>query len=147
MQLFFQIVITNYFTNTENMINFKNTHIYVILVCSFFTSFLVSVFINHPIIGDAYQYFILAENLFKYGIFSLSESRPIEPTMFREPLYPFFINLIYLIFGKSILPIYVIQCILFSLICVLTYCVGLIFFNKKIAFTAGLILSFLPPLF
>jgi 4-amino-4-deoxy-L-arabinose transferase-like glycosyltransferase len=66
--------------------------------------------------------------------------------MFKAPLYPYFLALIYSIGGESLFAARFIQTILGSLSCVLTYLLARRFYSNKIAVTAGLIAAFYGPL-
>jgi hypothetical protein len=44
--------------------------------------------------GDSDFYTLMADNIVDHGTLSISFSSPFEPTVFRPPLYPFFISLL-----------------------------------------------------
>jgi Tfp pilus assembly protein PilF len=61
---------------------------------------------------------------------------------FRAPLYPYFLGLIYSIFGDGPFTYRIIQSLLGSFSCVLVYFIALRLFNKRTALIAGLIAAF-----
>lgn len=65
--------------------------------------------------GDGQGYMILANNILSRGSYSLSEQPPFEPTVFREPAYPFFLFLMLWIGKGSIVSIMIGQAILLYL--------------------------------
>ena len=58
---------------------------------------------------------------------------------FRAPLYPYFLGLIYSIFGDGPTAIRIVQSVLGSISCVLIYLIALRVFNRPIAIIAGII--------
>jgi tetratricopeptide (TPR) repeat protein len=61
---------------------------------------------------------------------------------FRAPLYPYFLSLIYSVFGDGPFAYRVIQSVIGSLSCVLIYLIGRDLFNKRTAIIAGIIAAF-----
>lgn len=61
---------------------------------------------------------------------------------FKAPLYPYFLGLIYAIFGDSTFTPRIIQSLLGSLSCSMTYLIARRFYANKIAVTAGFIAAF-----
>ena len=72
----------------------------IILLLSFLSSCLFAFVFNNPIVADAHQYDQIGLNITQ-GYFSMNEAAPYLPTMHREPLYPFFLSIIYRIFGHN----------------------------------------------
>jgi 4-amino-4-deoxy-L-arabinose transferase-like glycosyltransferase len=71
--------------------------------------------------ADEWQYEILGWNIAAGHGYSLSFDAPYEPTFLREPGYPLFIALLYKVFGRKYLFIYITQILLFCFTCILTY--------------------------
>jgi len=65
-----------------------------------------------------------------------------DTVFFRAPLYPYFLSLIYLIFGHKYFIARLIQIIIGSLNCSLIFLIARHLMNKKIAIIAGLISAF-----
>ncbi len=59
--------------------------------------------------------------------------------IYLNPLYPFFLSLIYLIFGQSHLSVVIIQVVIDSISCVVIYYIASLLFNKKVGITSALI--------
>jgi tetratricopeptide (TPR) repeat protein len=62
-----------------------------------------------------------------------------DEVFFRAPLYPYFLGLIYSIFGDGPIAPRIIQSILGSISCVLIYLIALRLFNRRTALIAGII--------
>lgn len=90
---------------------------------------------------DAYDYHFLASNLDEHGKFSSAEEAPFEPNSARVPVYPFFIALIYSVFGQNRAVVGFIQVILSIFICIITYKIGKKLFNEKVGLIAGLLMA------
>ncbi|HIE05264.1 MAG TPA: tetratricopeptide repeat protein [bacterium (Candidatus Stahlbacteria)] len=69
-----------------------------------------------------------------------------DKIFWQPPLYPYFIGLVYAIFGHSYTVLRVIQIIIGSLSCILILEIGKKIFDKKIGLIAFLITSFYGPL-
>lgn len=110
---------------------------------SFFTFSL-----DHPVIqdDDAGQYDIIGRNLAQGRGFSLERSAPYSPTMLREPVYPFFLSLIYRVFGYSLAMVQAFQIFIFAVTCVLTYMIAYTLFGSKVALSSALLTSLSPAL-
>ena len=61
---------------------------------------------------------------------------------FRAPLYPYFLGLIYSVFGDGPLAVRLIQSLIGSLSCVFIFFIALKIFNRPIAIIAGIISAF-----
>ncbi|MBI4981625.1 MAG: glycosyltransferase family 39 protein [Candidatus Omnitrophica bacterium] len=94
--------------------------------------------------GDSDEYRTYGENLVNYHIFSFSENNPKVPSTFRTPVYPFFIAVFYWLFGINDMPVFIVQCIISALTCLLVYFIALDLFDKRIAFGSGLICALHP---
>lgn len=92
---------------------------------------------------DSYQYERIANNIIAGHGFSLSESQPFKPTMYKEPLYPFFIALIKSISGNINFAVLV-QMILNPLIAILVYFIGKKIFDENIARFSSFIVALIP---
>ena len=64
---------------------------------------------------------------------------------FQAPLYPYFLGVVYALFGKDLMVIRLIQIFLGSLSCLLVAASGKYFFSRKIGMLAGVILAVYPP--
>src|SRR3989338_816219 len=75
-------------------------------------------------VKDAREYDAIAQNLATGRGFSLSENAPYKPTLKRAPAYPFFLAVLYRLFGHSHTPVFVIQSILGAAVSVLLFLIG-----------------------
>jgi len=90
---------------------------------------------------DAVEFDTIGWNLAQDNGFTLDRNRP-DAT--REPLYPFFLSLIYRLFGRNYRIVQLIQAVLVGLIAVLTYRIGQKLFNQTIAGLGGLLVAVCP---
>ncbi len=90
-----------------------------------------SPFLNYPQI-DALWHHLWAKSIASGNILG-------DEVFFRAPLYPYFLGLIYSIFGEGPIAPRIIQSILGSLSCVLIYLIALRLFNRRTALMAGII--------
>ncbi len=67
-----------------------------------------------------------------------------KEAFFRAPLYPYFLALIYRVFGVNLLIPRIIQSVIGSFSCVLVQKIGRQIFNKKVGNIAGVIAAFYP---
>ena len=117
--------------NLIKQIKLTNNYVLIIiLLLSFLSSCLFAFVFNNPIVADAHQYDQIGLNI-THGYFSLDEAEPYSPTMHREPLYPYFLSIIYKVFGHNYNIVYFFQICLFSLTCLLTYLISKSIFNIK----------------
>jgi len=65
-------------------------------------------------------------------------------SFFRAPFYPYFLGLIYAVFGVNLVIPRIIQMIIGALNCVLTLKIGDTIFNKRIGLVSGFIAAFYP---
>lgn len=68
----------------------------------------------------------------------------ISDAYFRAPLYPFFLGIIYKVFGINLFLIRVIQAVIGSLSCGLLYLISRKLFTERVAFITGLVLAVYP---
>ena len=98
--------------------------------------------ITIPAGGDAIGYDQLAVNLIKYHQYAFT---PGKPTAYREPVYPYFLAIIYSIFGLSnYTAVRVVQIFISSLTCILIFLLAKELFDKKVALFASFISCFWP---
>jgi len=88
---------------------------------------------------DAIGYDTLARNLLAGNGFSLKGGPPYELTLFRTPVYPYFLSALYSVFGFHDLVVYVSQALLGAATCCLMYFVARRYLTQRAALlTAGL---------
>lgn len=92
--------------------------------------------------GDANAYRILAENIVKHRVFSVSQEAPFFPESFRSPGFPFFLAPLYFLFGNWLIILFILG-ILSTLVPVLLYFLGKKV-DTKAAFVAATIFIFEP---
>jgi len=98
--------------------------------------------ITIPAGGDAIGYDQLAVNLIKYHQYAFT---PGKPTAYREPVYPYFLAIIYSIFGLSnYTAVRVVQIFISSLTCVIIFLLAKDLFDKKVALLSSFISCFWP---
>ena len=81
---------------------------------------------------DAVQYDRIAKNIAFGNGFSLEDKAPYKPTMFREPLYPYFLSLIYKIFGHKSFAVLITQSAIHGATSLLTLMLGTMLFKRQI---------------
>ncbi|HIE05879.1 MAG TPA: tetratricopeptide repeat protein [bacterium (Candidatus Stahlbacteria)] len=69
-----------------------------------------------------------------------------DKIFWQPPLYPYFMGLVYTVFGHSYIILRIIQIMIGSLSCILVFEIGRKIFDQKIGLIAFLILSFYGPL-
>lgn len=118
----------------------------VIIVSFLFSAFFALAF-AHPLYeDDASQYDQAGWNIASRNGFSLSQSQPFTPTMSREPLYPFFLAVIYKIFGHNHSSVRLFQIIIFCLTCLLVYDLAKETFDERIAKYSAFLTALSPTL-
>lgn len=117
----------------------------LILVSSFALSCLLTFLIQHPLeeSPDSYSYDNIAVNLVS-GHGYTDENYKL--TMEREPVYPFFLALVYFIFGHNYPVVQLIQILLFLITLVYVYKIALIVFDEIRARWAFTFTAFFPTL-
>jgi 4-amino-4-deoxy-L-arabinose transferase-like glycosyltransferase len=93
---------------------------------------------------DSTMYDRMSDNILSGQGFSLSVSPPFKPTMFKEPLYSFFIALIKFLPFSNIDYVVFIQILLNPLIAVLIYFIGKEIFKERIARLSSLLVALIP---
>ncbi len=73
---------------------------------------------------DALGYDTLARNILNGNGFSLHQRPPFAPTLYRTPVYPYFLSALYGLFGLHGTIVYIIQAIIGSVIACLMYFVA-----------------------
>lgn len=112
----------------------KEKHIYIFIFALALVIRALFLFYNYnlPLWGDALAYNQLARTL-------LEKHAYIDNTAYTSPPgYPFFLSVIYHIFGQRIEIIRIIQIIFDALLCVLLYWLGRRLFNRAIGLIAAL---------
>ena len=64
---------------------------------------------------------------------------------YQAPLYPYFLGVLYAVFGRNLLLVRLIQIVLGSLSCVILAQAGRVFFTRRAGIVAGVILALYPP--
>ena len=93
--------------------------------------------------NDANEFQSIVKNLISRQTFSLDSEPPFYPTNFRTPIYPFWLAIIYLIFG-SFKPAIFIGAIVFAFSAPLVYLIAKEIFSEKISFFSALIFAVEP---
>jgi len=93
--------------------------------------------------SDALQYDTIGWNLASGDGFSLE---PGVPAPVRAPVYPFFLSLIYLVFGHSYLAVRLAQTIVSTLTCLVIYWLGKEIFDEEMSRVTSLIIALYPVL-
>ncbi|MCM8792328.1 MAG: glycosyltransferase family 39 protein [Candidatus Omnitrophica bacterium] len=114
--------------------------IYKIFFLGFIVRFIVSYFFTHPFETD---YFIIAENLIKKGIYSLDG---INPTSFRTPVYPLILATVTFFFGKEKLAFIILSALIGATNTLLCGYLAKKLFDQKTAALSSLIYISLPYL-
>ncbi len=117
----------------------------------FFIAFLLRLIVAiklSAITGDL-SYDILATNMLRYHKYTFINvgSFVLPPTRFtslRAPAYPFFLALVYRLFGRSYLSVGIFQSLVGASTCLLTYFIGKKLFSKRVGFLASLIIACYP---
>lgn len=103
--------------------------------------------LSSPISGpDMVQYDTLGLNLAHSRGFSLSVVAPYVPTMYREPLYPLCLSVIYRLSGHRVGAAIFIQMLFHAATAVLAYLIACRIFPGKAALLAGVLVAVFPTL-
>lgn len=121
----------------------KNTIITVVCVAFALRALYAFGFPLHEIAADALGYDTIAWNITQGFGFSLQSG---APTPMRAPVYPFFLSIIYFIFGHSLLMATLAQALLGALTCFFTYDIANRLFGRKVGLLSAW-LSCLYPVF
>ena len=93
--------------------------------------------------SDAREYDTIGWNLASGNGFSLEAG---VPTPVRGPVYPFFLSLIYLIFGHNYLVVRLAQAVIGALICLVMYCIGREIFDEGVGRVTSMVVALYPVL-
>ncbi len=93
--------------------------------------------------SDANEFQSIVKNLINYKVFSSDIQAPFYPTNFRTPIYPFWLAIIYLIFG-SFKPAIFIGAFVFAISAPLVYLIAKEIFPEKISFIAAILFAIEP---
>ncbi|HJT75962.1 MAG TPA: glycosyltransferase family 39 protein, partial [Gemmataceae bacterium] len=93
---------------------------------------------------DSAGYDTIARNLMEGHGFSFSQAPPYRPTLYRTPVYPYFLVAVYSVFGFSHLPVHVIQAAIGSLTCCLIYLICRRYWDERTALLAALLNAVFP---
>lgn len=120
----------------------------ILFVLSIFFALIFFIYFPSSLInrGDQFEYNTIANNINKHNAFSIETAPPFNPTLSREPLYPFFLSLIYRIFGESFSIVMMIQILIFAITIILIYKLIIFFTNSRIAFYSSIFIAICPPL-
>jgi len=91
-------------------------------------------------VHDSQEYKALAINIIKKHKFSWND----EPVTFRTPFYPFFISLIFLIFGIKDFPLMFFQVIFSTITVYILYLIAKKVYNEKVAIISSILFCFDP---
>ena len=123
----------------------KNKWIYVIIgIGIFLRLMLIFAFpeIGNPKIMDAINYDAIAISLSEGNGFCLYEA----PTAFVAPLFPFYLSIIYSIFGQNYLVVKILSAILWGVSIFLIFLIGKEIFNEWVGLVTSLIIAIHPEL-
>jgi len=100
------------------------------------------IYFKNPNYGvpDSHEYKALAINIIKKHKFSWDD----EPVTFRTPFYPFFISLVFLIFGIKDFPVMFFQVIFSTITVYIVYLIAKKVYNEKIALISSILFTFDP---
>ena len=93
---------------------------------------------------DAIGYDTLARNLIAGHGFSLSPNPPFAPTLYRTPIYPYFLVVLYKLFGFGDFIVHFTQAIIGSVTCCLAYVIARRYWAQRVAFLAALLNAVYP---
>lgn len=93
---------------------------------------------------DSKMYETIARNIISGNGYSSDTQAPFTPNMLKEPLYPIFIALIYLLSGESYVNIIIAQILLNPAIAIMVYLIGREIFEEEKARIASLLVCLIP---
>lgn len=133
--------IKNYGTKSSNH---DRILFFLCVFCTLYSFFFISIY-EYPILGDERTYYAYGKSLYNGNGYSYQEVAPFRQSNLREPAYPFFIFLLFKIFGVSKEVVQIAQAILNGIIVQVTYrLANLIFKNRRIALTAAFLIAVSP---
>lgn len=98
---------------------------------------------NKELVSDAISYDELGWSLSRDKGFVTEDG---EPCIRREPFYPFFLSLIYRVWGHNIFSVQLVQVFLLSVLSFIIFLVGKELFSPKVALGAGVLVAIYPAL-
>lgn len=115
---------------------------------------LASLFKYEPIQFDSYEFLSIANNIINNGQYSVSKINSKDfphflgesPTRMRQPLYPFFLAMLFFFFGNSIISVQLVQLVLSLLTIFLIIDIGKRIFGSDYSQINNIILSLYFPL-
>src|SRR5437870_3657297 len=93
---------------------------------------------------DVPRYQQLARNMLAGHGFSSSATPPYRPDMFRTPVFPLFVAVLYASFGVTDVPVHVMQAAIGALTCCVIYVLARRFFPPSTALLAAMLNAFYP---
>ena len=122
-----------------NTIKIKSNSI--VLISIFFVALLIRLFFalndSNVLLGDEVFYEKAGTDIMLGKGYLLNG----RLTACKTPGYPIFISLLYHVFGRSFIPIRIIQALLDALICAMIYIIARRFFDEKVAILSGILCS------
>lgn len=112
----------------------KNKTIVLIFVLALIVRLLLILFIPYPFypkkVDDAHMYDVLATNLMEGRGFSFDEKAPYRATIWRTPIYPFFLVGIFSVSGHNYNLVRIVHALLDSTTCLMLYYIFLLGFKN-----------------
>ena len=84
--------------------------------------------------GDAMEYHAYGVDMANYQRFGI-----VQPSTYRGPVYPFFLGVIYMLYGQNYQMARIIQAILGSAMCLVMYFLGKKLFSRAVGYFAAII--------
>ncbi len=104
--------------------------------------------VDKPITHDAREYILLADNMLQGKGYGYTEQQLAEAEHHeRAPVYPVFLYVIFILFGKNFTVIKILQSLISALLPLIMYGAGKRLFSEESARIAALLIAFYPPLF
>jgi 4-amino-4-deoxy-L-arabinose transferase-like glycosyltransferase len=105
---------------------------------------LIFVFFYSWVPDDALGYDTLAHNILQGNGFSFQRKPPFEPTLYRTPVYPYFLSALYGVFGFHEKVVYLAQAVIGALTCCLIYSVARRYLTERAAWLVALVNAVYP---
>lgn len=97
--------------------------------------------------SDSYDYEDIAINLISYGVFSDDVSLPLTPDLYRTPVYPCLVAVIFYFAGKSVAAVILLHIVIGALLSAfMVPLVDALNLSTRVGMIAGLVLAFDPLL-
>lgn len=120
----------------------KDWQVYVLTVITALINFVVFGLSHYRTWSDAFEYSSHATNLLQSGLYSFDGT---HFDVAREPGYPFFLTIVYKIFGnENLLAVGVLQALLLGVLGFIIYRTFAEYEEKKTGLTAGIVISAFP---